>query len=200
MGEGKLNFTGALKALKEGHKVKLPSWDGFWQWDYEKETVMMHCKDGRIIDIRDMENVEFTLENIASSDWEIATPDNTDIKVKEFVELDSDILQNDFTKVFHEKEFIHNAPHRYRIINANNLETLQSLKFQEGPIKEAGQNGIFMEDLIAICICNLEHFQRSAFGCRENAVAITHLETALMFLNKRKQNRVRRGVLGTNTK
>jgi hypothetical protein len=121
-------------------------------------------------------------------------------EVKVFVELETDILQNDFTKVFHEESFVHNAPHRYKIINANTLELLQELKFQEGAIKEAGQNGIFMEDLIAICICNLEHFQKSEFSSRENAVAITHLETALMFLNKRKQNRVRRGVLGTSTK
>ena len=114
------------------------------------------------------------------------------------VELESDILQNDFTQVFHEKDFVHNTPHRYRIINSNTLELLQEIKFQEGPIKESGQNGIFMEDLIAICICNLEHFQKSEFASRENAVAITHLETALMFLNKRKQGRIRRGVLGYN--
>jgi hypothetical protein len=119
---------------------------------------------------------------------------------KTFVPMKSAILQNDFTVVFHEEEFQHNAPHNYRIINANTLETLQELHFQEGPIKEAGQNGIFMEDLLAICLCNLEHFQKSEFSSRDNAIAITHIETALMFLNKRKQDRINRGVLGYNQK
>lgn len=34
-----MNFIEALKTMKQGAKVKLPSWGGYWYWDSEKETV-----------------------------------------------------------------------------------------------------------------------------------------------------------------
>ncbi len=52
-----MNFADALKRMKEGAKVKLPSWGGYWFWDAEKETVIMHTKDGRNLDIRETERV-----------------------------------------------------------------------------------------------------------------------------------------------
>ena len=36
-----MNFIEALKVMKQGGKVKLPSWGGYWYWDKEKETVMI---------------------------------------------------------------------------------------------------------------------------------------------------------------
>ena len=44
----------------------------------------------------------------------------------------------------------------------------------------------------------LEHFQNSEFRCRENALAITALEEALLWLRKRTMGRERRGVEGTH--
>jgi hypothetical protein len=67
-----LKFGQALKLMQEGEKVKLPSWGGYWCWDKEKETVMMHCKDGRVLDIRETRDVGFTLNNINSNEWKIA--------------------------------------------------------------------------------------------------------------------------------
>jgi hypothetical protein len=63
-----------------------------------------------------------------------------------------------------------------------------------------GVNGVFNQDLIGMVICRLEHFQNSDFKCRENAMAITKLEEALMWLRKRTVNREKRGVLGTMQK
>ena len=37
---------------------------------------MMHCKDGRVMDIRDTERVAYTLDNICTEDWQIATEKN----------------------------------------------------------------------------------------------------------------------------
>ena len=65
-----MNFGKALEALKAGHKVKLPSWAGYWEKD--GDTVKMHCKDGRVLDIRETEDVFYTLENIASNEWVVA--------------------------------------------------------------------------------------------------------------------------------
>lgn len=72
-----MNFGLALKAMKEGKKVKLPSWGGYWCW--EKDTIMMHCKDGKVLDIRETDNVEYTMSNIASEDWMLADEENTPV-------------------------------------------------------------------------------------------------------------------------
>ena len=58
----------------------------------------------------------------------------------------------------------------------------------------------YAEVLIALVITRLEHSQKSEFSCRENAVAITQLEEALLWLRKRTMGRERRGVEGTHTK
>lgn len=33
-----MNFIEALKVMKQGGKVKLPSWGGYWYWDKEKRN------------------------------------------------------------------------------------------------------------------------------------------------------------------
>lgn len=70
--------------------------------------------------------------------------------------------------------------------------------FQEGPIKEVGVNGITQEALLAIVIDRLRSFQSGPFSCRENAIALTHCEEALMWLQRRTIARIKRGVEGTN--
>lgn len=77
-------------------------------------------------------------------------------------------------------------------------DVLCDIHFQEGPIKECGVNGVCNEDLINMVIDRLEHFQNSDFKCRENALAITALEEALLWLRKRTMGREQRGVEGTH--
>lgn len=72
------------------------------------------------------------------------------------------------------------------------------ISFQKGPIKEAGVNGCQNEDVIAVVIDRLSHFQSGDFKCRENALAVTKLEEALHWLRSRTQRRVNQGVEGTN--
>lgn len=68
-----LRFSEALRRMREENaKVKLPSWGGYWYWDEERETVVMHTKDNCELDIRDTERVEYTLLNILSEEWQIA--------------------------------------------------------------------------------------------------------------------------------
>lgn len=74
------------------------------------------------------------------------------------------------------------------------------INFQNGPIAEVGVNGVTQEALLAICIDRLRSFQSGPFSCKENSVALTHLETALLWLQKRTMDRMRRGVEGTNQK
>lgn len=74
------------------------------------------------------------------------------------------------------------------------------VNFQNGPIKEAGVNGITGEALLAIEIDRLRSFQKGPYSCRENAIALTHCEEALMWLQRRTVERIKRGVEGTHAK
>lgn len=74
------------------------------------------------------------------------------------------------------------------------------INFQNGPIKEAKINGITNEALLAVVLDRLRGFQSGGYSCRENAVALTHLETAMMWLQKRTRDRMARGVEGTSAK
>ena len=94
------------------------------------------------------------------------------------------------------------ANHHYLVEQITDTETKQfaDVLFQKGPIKVHGINGCCDEDLIAIVIHRLQGFQKGEFSCRENAIAITKLEEALLWLNKRTAERIRRGVEGTHIK
>lgn len=78
-----MKFTEALKHMKTGERVKLPSWGGYWYWDSEKETIMMQCRpqdsdegQGPLLDIRETQRVEYTISNILSDEWVIADENN----------------------------------------------------------------------------------------------------------------------------
>lgn len=119
--------------------------------------------------------------------------------------LEHDLLGAKYTTVYHEpeSEMQYGAPHCFTVIasNADGSGTpLAEIHFQEGPIKECGVNGVCNEDLIAMVICRLEHFQKGPFACRDNAIAITKLEEALLWLRKRTIGRENRGVEGTSNK
>ncbi|WP_428303891.1 hypothetical protein [Lacipirellula sp.] len=86
-----------------------------------------------------------------------------------------------------------NANHEYRMASEN---FCYELKFQKGPIGDAGPNGLSNEVLLAIVEDRLIGFQAGKFACRENAVALTKLQEALMWLHKRTRDRVARGVEG----
>jgi hypothetical protein len=72
-----MEFKHAFKLMKDGIKVKLPSWAGFWAW--ENGTIMMHCKDGKVIDIRETEVPDYTFTNVGSDEWTIADETNTPV-------------------------------------------------------------------------------------------------------------------------
>lgn len=54
---------------KYGMCIKCPEWLGYWKW--EDDTIKMYCKDGRIIDIRESEDIKYTIGFILRDDWEI---------------------------------------------------------------------------------------------------------------------------------
>ncbi len=114
-------------------------------------------------------------------------------------QLKMPLLTSKYTTVFVESDYQFNAPHKYFVAKAADGTGLCYIHFQEGPIKECGVNGVCNEDLINMVIDRLQHFQKSEFNCRENAMAITKLEEALLWLRKRTMERENRGVEGTHT-
>lgn len=71
-----MNFNEAFKLMKQGYPVKLPSWGGYWYWDATKETIMMHTKEDKELDIRETERVEYTTMNILSDERILANSTN----------------------------------------------------------------------------------------------------------------------------
>jgi hypothetical protein len=78
-----------------------------------------------------------------------------------------------------------------------------SINWQEGPLGRGEDrkepNGAFVETVIDAARQRIQFYQDSSFKCRENAIAITKLEEALMWLNKRTQDREKRAVEGTHS-
>jgi len=76
--------------------------------------------------------------------------------------------------------------------------TSTEIFFQNGPINEAGVNGLTQEVLLAIVVDRLRSFQAGPFACRENALALTKIEEAQHWLHSRTLARTQRGVEGTH--
>ena len=73
-----------------------------------------------------------------------------------------------------------------------------TVQMQYGGRNAAGSiSGAVDADLLEIVRDRLRDFQAGPYSCRENACALTHIEEALMWLNRRVQDRITRGVLGT---
>lgn len=97
------------------------------------------------------------------------------------------------------------AYHQYNIYHQSDpergYETKTEIKFQNGPRNDPSSiGGVLDADLLEIVRDRLRAFQSGPFACRENACALTHIEEALMWMNKRIEDRTERGVLGTYNK
>jgi len=80
--------------------------------------------------------------------------------------------------------------------HSQQLDFIKKVPVEEGSTElKTVVNGTTNEEVLAVLIDRLNYLQ-SKFPCRENAVAITHIETALLWLNHRTANRVKRGIEG----
>lgn len=80
-----------------------------------------------------------------------------------------------------------------------------SIEWQQGPLGRGGQrmhpNGAFVEDVLMAVLQRVRHYQEVAdgrFRCRQNSLAITHIEEALHWLADRTAERELAGVEGTH--
>lgn len=105
--------------------------------------------------------------------------------------------------------------HHYQLESFEPEETKQCLLFirKEPVLKSIGglnppyptgelrtvHNGTTNEEVLKMLIHRLNGLN-NAFPCRENSIAITHIETALLWLEKRTADRIARGVEGKHQK
>ena len=80
-------------------------------------------------------------------------------------------------------------------------ETKTEIKFQKGPRNEDNSiGGVLDTDLLEVVRHRLQCFQAGPFSTEYNAKALEHIELALMYMNRRVEDRIERNVLGTNNK
>ena len=98
------------------------------------------------------------------------------------------------------------ANHRYQILSEPDKQNPEqfvdvTIQFQNGARREWGSMlGVLDTDLLEIVRDRLKGFQEGKFATEYNAKALEHLEMALMYMNRRVEDRIERGVLGTNEK
>ena len=80
------------------------------------------------------------------------------------------------------------------------LQFIEKIPITEGsPELRTVNDGTTNEDVLRVLIDRLGTMQ-AKFPCRENAIVVTHLETALLWLEKRTADRKARGVEGKHLK
>ena len=102
------------------------------------------------------------------------------------------------------------ANHRYIVSKSeetiwtcgnNTIGVLEDIQFQNGPRNSEGsQHGILDTDLLEIVRHRMQCFQAGPFATDYNDKALEHIELALMYMNRRVEDRTERNVLGTNKK
>jgi len=70
-----------------------------------------------------------------------------------------------------------------------------TITFQKGAM-ELGRNGWTTEEVLDVLIDHLTGFQKGKFACRENAIVITKLEEARLWVRERARVRAEQGVKG----
>lgn len=112
--------------------------------------------------------------------------------------------RNNLNEVFRDSEIgIGGAYHDYlvEIPTGCGYRTAQKIVFQKGARKDPrARHGVLDTDLLEIVRDRLTAFQSGDFACRENEMALRHIEEALLWMNKRVEDRAERGVLGTENK
>lgn len=105
-----------------------------------------------------------------------------------------------------DEQGVGNANHEYGVAFESAGEAPSGLVdftifFQNGARNNPDSTvGVLDVDLLEIVRDRLKGFQSGQFACRENACALTHIEEALMWLNRRVEDRIERNVLGTEQK
>ena len=75
------------------------------------------------------------------------------------------------------------------------IKEFVKIKWQDGTIPEVGRNGVQIAEALEVVLRQLKGYQEK-FTCKENAISITKIEEAIMWQEKRTNDRIKRGVEG----
>lgn len=92
-------------------------------------------------------------------------------------------------------EVIDNVTLEHKVTDILNIDFQNGARNQEG-----SKTGVIDADLLEVVRDRVKSFQAGPFSSRENACALTHIEEALMWMNRRVEDRIERNVLGRNEK
>ena len=93
------------------------------------------------------------------------------------------------------------AYHEYMVTSKEKGPILLLVDFQKGPRNHPDSRlGVLDCDLLEIVRDRLKAFQSGPLPTMENEEALHHIERALVLMNKRVEDRIDRGVLGTMEK
>ncbi len=77
-----------------------------------------------------------------------------------------------------------------------------AIAWQDGPLGRGAerkvQNGAYVEEVLEACLSRLQYYQNSKFNCPEHVLAISGIEEAIKWLQKRTDDREKRLVEGTH--
>lgn len=121
-------------------------------------------------------------------------------KIGEFNLIDMEELKNANPSKFNESGQMEYKWFESEIRPSNFIyvrRDVNSLAFtiQNGPVKEFGVNGCQVDTIIEVAKLIIEGLNKE-YPCRENAMVVTKLDEALMWLMKRKLDREKRNVEG----
>jgi len=106
------------------------------------------------------------------------------------------IMRDDNYHTYH----LNPSPEPDKVID-NYSEGCQTIRFQNGPIKEVGVNGITEASVIKVLIDRYEYFQsmeNGRFKTKENECVLDNLFCCLCKINQRSLDREKREVEGYN--
>ena len=94
--------------------------------------------------------------------------------------------------------------HKYQLDSMEGTNPQQIQFIEKRPVENSTElktvnDGTTNEEVLEMLINRMQHLN-SKFPCRENSIVITKLEESLMWLNKRTEDRKKRGVEGKQIK
>lgn len=91
--------------------------------------------------------------------------------------------------------------HEYMVASAGAQIIMEHIQFQKGPRSAQDSTpGVLDCDLLEIVRDRLAGFQKGPMATEYNYQALIHVEEALMWMNRRVEDRIERQVLGTMEK
>ncbi len=77
-------------------------------------------------------------------------------------------------------------------------DRISKLYFQDGPVAKVGINGVQAPEVLECIADYLREVSKPPHNSRETSIAITKIEEAVLWLDKRTADRKERGVEGTS--